>query len=223
MFISLNIDQSTDAPQIKLTNLNITDEIKLPEGGFEEEALLEAKKKATKFSENGTHTIWGSIIDDDGIDTVEVFYCEGSSWNEKSKKQLINEKLNGLTTYSINKDLPKEQGEYLLKFVVKDTQQDQTGYSSSTISPFLIVVDDGAPTLDFETKFGQNVFYSSEVKVEGKIDDSSAKIYRFDSEDCSGIGQEINIDNGNGWTDTIKISEEKEQYEYNVNVFKMTL
>ena len=214
VFISLNIDQSTDAPQIKLTNLNITDEIKLPEGGFEEEALLEAKKKATKFSENGTHTIWGSIIDDDGIDTVEVFYCEGSSWNEESKKQLINEKLNGLTTYSINKDLPKEQGEYLLKFVVKDTQQDQTGYSSSTISPFLIVVDDGAPTLDFETKFGQNVFYSSEVKVEGKIDDSSAKIYRFDSEDCSGIGQEINIDNGNGWTDTIKISEEKEQYEY---------
>lgn len=213
VFISLNIDQSTDAPQIKLTNLNITDEIKLPEGGFEEEALLEAKKKATKFSENGTHTIWGSIIDDDGIDTVEVFYCEGSSWNEESKKQLINEKLNGLTTYSINKDLPKEQGEYLLKFVVKDTQ-DQTDYSSSTISPFLIVVDDGAPTLDFETKFGQNVFYSSEVKVEGKIDDSSAKIYRFDSEDCSGIGQEINIDNGNGWTDTIKISEEKEQYEY---------
>lgn len=213
VFISLNIDQSTDAPQIKLTNLNITDEIKLPEGGFEEEALLEAKKKATKFSENGTHTIWGSIIDDDGIDTVEVFYCEGSSWNEKSKKQLINEKLNGLTTYSINKDLPKEQGEYLLKFVVKDTQQDQTGYSSSTISPFLIVVDDGAPTLDFETKFGQNVFYSSEVKVEGKIDDSSAKIYRFDSEDCSGIGQEIYIDNG-GWTDTITIMEEKEQYEY---------
>lgn len=213
VFISLNIDQSTDAPQIKLTNLNITDEIKLPEGGFEEEALLEAKKKATKFSENGTHTIWGSIIDDDGIDTVEVFYCKGSSWNEKSKEELITEELNGLTTYSINKDLPKEQGEYLLKFVVKDTQQDQTGYSSSTISPFLIVVDDGAPTLDFETKFGQNVFYSSEVKVEGKIDDSSAKIYRFDSEDCSGIGQEINIDNG-GWTDTIKISEEKEQYEY---------
>ena len=76
----------------------------------EEDKLETAKNKATVFSTKGNLSIIGSIVDDDGINKVEVYYCQGSQWDENNKKQLINAEVKGSTTYNLNKELRKDDG-----------------------------------------------------------------------------------------------------------------
>lgn len=228
LFIPLNIDQSTDAPQIKLSNLKeieddvkavsittATGEVKL---GIPEDKLETAKNKATVFSTKGNLSIIGSIVDDDGINKVEVYYCQGSQWDENNKKQLINAEVKGSTTYNLNKELRKDDGNafeqdvYLLKFIVTDSAGHETGYSSKTIDPFLVAVDDGAPTLEIKTESG--VFYAGDVSVKGKMDDTSAKLYRYTSADCTQGEQLITVKEDKSWEDTIKIKEGQDSYIY---------
>ena len=228
LFIPLNIDQSTDAPQIKLSNLKeIEDDVKaviIPTEtgeaklGIPEDKLETAKNKATVFSTKGNLSIIGSIVDDDGIDKVEVYYCQGSQWDENNKKQLINAEVKGSTTYNLNKELRKDDGNafeqdvYLLKFIVTDSAGHETGYSSKTIDPFLVAVDDGAPTLEIKTESG--VFYAGDVSVKGKMDDTSAKLYRYTSADCTQGEQLITVKEDKTWEDTIKINEGQDSYIY---------
>ena len=228
LFIPLNIDQSTDAPQIKLSNLkeieddvkavSITTETGEVKLGIPEDKLETAKNKATVFSTKGNLSIIGSIVDDDGIDKVEVYYCQGSQWDENNKKQLINAEVKGSTTYNLNKELRKDDGNafeqdvYLLKFIVTDSAGHETGYSSKTIDPFLVAVDDGAPTLEIKTESG--VFYAGDVSVKGKMDDTSAKLYRYTSADCTQGEQLITVKEDKTWEDTIKINEGQDSYIY---------
>ena len=232
LFIPLNIDQSTDAPQIKLSNLKeIEDDVKavsIPTEngeaklGIPEDKLETAKNKATVFSTKGNLSIIGSIVDDDGIDKVEVYYCQGSQWDENNKKQLINAEVKGSTTYNLNKELRKDDGNafeqdvYLLKFIVTDSAGHETGYSSKTIDPFLVAVDDGAPTLEIKTASGIGVWYAGDVTVEGTMDDSSAKLYRYTDEACTQNQIEVTTfaEDGKTWTDTIKIEEGQASYKY---------
>lgn len=228
LFIPLNIDQSTDAPQIKFSNLkeieddvkavSITTETGEVKLGIPEDKLETAKNKATVFSTKGNLSIIGSIVDDDGIDKVEVYYCQGSQWDENNKKQLINAEVKGSTTYNLNKELRKDDGNafeqdvYLLKFIVTDSAGHETGYSSKTIDPFLVAVDDGAPTLEIKTESG--VFYAGDVSVKGKMDDTSAKLYRYTSADCTQGEQPITVKEDKSWEDTIKIKEGQDSYIY---------
>lgn len=228
LFIPLNIDQSTDAPQIKLSNLkeieddvkavSITTETGEVKLGIPEDKLETAKNKATVFSTKGNLSIIGSIVDDDGIDKVEVYYCQGSQWDENNKKQLINAEVKGSTTYNLNKELRKDDGNafeqdvYLLKFIVTDSAGHETGYSSKTIDPFLVAVDDGAPTLEIKTESG--VFYAGDVSVKGIMDDTSAKLYRYTSADCTQGEQPITVKEDKTWEDTIEINEGQDSYIY---------
>lgn len=232
LFIPLNIDQSTDAPQIKFSNLkeieddvkavSITTETGEVKLGIPEDKLETAKNKATVFSTKGNLSIIGSIVDDDGIDKVEVYYCQGSQWDENNKKQLINAEVKGSTTYNLNKELRKDDGNafeqdvYLLKFIVTDSAGHETGYSSKTIDPFLVAVDDGAPTLEIKTASGIGVWYAGDVTVEGTMDDSSAKLYRYTDEACTQNQIEVTTfaEDGKTWTDTIKIEEGQASYKY---------
>lgn len=232
LFIPLNIDQSTDAPQIKFSNLkeieddvkavSITTETGEVKLGIPEDKLETAKNKATVFSTKGNLSIIGSIVDDDGINKVEVYYCQGSQWDENNKKQLINAEVKGSTTYNLNKELRKDDGNafeqdvYLLKFIVTDSAGHETGYSSKTIDPFLVAVDDGAPTLEIETASGIGVWYAGDVTVKGTMDDSSAKLYRYTDEACTQNQIEVTTfaEDGKTWTDTIKIEEGQTSYKY---------
>lgn len=232
LFIPLNIDQSTDAPQIKFSNLkeieddvkavSITTETGEVKLGIPEDKLETAKNKATVFSTKGNLSIIGSIVDDDGIDKVEVYYCQGSQWDENNKKQLINAEVKGSTTYNLNKELRKDDGNafeqdvYLLKFIVTDSAGHETGYSSKTIDPFLVAVDDGAPTLEIKTASGIGVWYAGDVTVEGTMDDSSAKLYRYTDKACTQNQIEVTTfaEDGKTWTDTIKIEEGQASYKY---------
>ncbi|MBP3561820.1 MAG: Ig-like domain repeat protein, partial [Treponema sp.] len=105
-----------------------------------------------------------------------------------------------------------EQDVYLLKFIVTDSAGHETGYSSKTIDPFLVAVDDGAPTLEIKTESG--VFYAGDVSVKGKMDDTSAKLYRYTSADCTQGEQPITVKEDKSWEDTIKIKERQDSYIY---------
>ncbi|MBO5003861.1 MAG: hypothetical protein J6D03_01040, partial [Clostridia bacterium] len=109
-----------------------------------------------------------------------------------------------------------EQDVYLLKFIVTDSAGHETGYSSKTIDPFLVAVDDGAPTLEIKTASGIGVWYAGDVTVEGTMDDSSAKLYRYTDEACTQNQIEVTTfaEDGKTWTDTIKIEEGQASYKY---------
>lgn len=196
--IKLIIDQKTDAPRISLSNVTLDGTV-CPEVGFTDDLLKAAKQKVSIFGTKANNYILGTVEDDDGIDTVSVWYCTGSKWDENSKKSLLEAKVEGKTTYNIKAKLPEAEGAYLIKVVVKDIAQ-QTDFASTTIEPFLVAVDNGAPVLEVKTESG--VFKSGNFVVTGTIDDPTAVLKRYTTEDCEGEGTVI-ATSGGSWTDTI--------------------
>ncbi len=196
--IKLTIDQKTDAPRISLSNVTLDGTV-CPDAGFTEAQLKEAKQKVSIFGTKANNYILGTVEDDDGIDTVSVWYCTGSKWDENSKKSLLEANVEGKTTYNIKAKLPETEGAYLIKVDVEDIAQ-QTDFASTTIEPFLVAVDNGAPVLEVKTESG--VFKSGNFVVTGTIDDPTAVLKRYTTEDCDGEGTVI-ATSGGSWTDTI--------------------
>ena len=196
--IKLIIDQKTDAPRISLSNVTLDGTV-CPDAGFTDDQLKEAKQKVSIFGTKANNYILGTVEDDDGIDTVSVWYCTGSKWDENSKESLLEANVEGKTTYNIKAKLPETEGAYLIKVDVKDIAQ-QTDFASTTIEPFLVAVDNGAPVLEVKTESG--VFKSGNFVVTGTIDDPTAVLKRYTTEDCSEEGTVI-ATSGGSWTDTI--------------------
>ena len=196
--IKLIIDQKTDAPRISLSNVTLEGTV-CPDAGFTDAQLKEAKQKVSIFGTKANNYILGTVEDDDGIDTVSVWYCTGSKWDENSQKPLLEANVEGKTTYNIKAKLPETEGAYLIKVDVKDIAQ-QTDFASTTIEPFLVAVDNGAPVLEVKTESG--VFKSGSFAVTGTIDDPTAVLKRYTTEDCEGEGTVI-ATSGGSWTDTI--------------------
>jgi len=196
--IKLIIDQKTDAPRISLSNVTLDGTV-CPDAGFTADELKVAKQKVSIFGTKANNYILGTVEDDDGIDTVSVWYCTGSKWDENSQKPLLEANVEGKTTYNIKAKLPETEGAYLIKVDVKDIAQ-QTDFASTTIEPFLVAVDNGAPVLEVKTESG--VFKSGNFVVTGTIDDPTAVLKRYTTEDCSEEGTVI-ATSGGSWTDTI--------------------
>lgn len=196
--IKLTIDQKTDAPRISLSNVTLDGTV-CPDAGFTADELKAAKQKVSIFGTKANNYILGTVEDDDGIDTVSVWYCTGSKWDENSKKSLLEANVEGKTTYNIKAKLPETEGAYLIKVDVKDIAQ-QTDFASTTIEPFLVAVDNGAPVLEVKTESG--VFKSGSFAVTGTIDDPTAVLKRYTTENCEGEGTVI-ATSGGSWTDTI--------------------
>lgn len=196
--IKLIIDQKTDAPRISLSNVTLDGTV-CPDAGFTDAQLKEAKQKVSIFGTKANNYILGTVEDDDGIDTVSVWYCTGSKWDENSQKPLLEANVEGKTTYNIKAKLPETEGAYLIKVDVKDIAQ-QTDFASTTIEPFLVAVDNGAPVLEVKTESG--VFKSGNFVVTGTIDDPTAVLKRYTTEACEGEGTVI-ATSGGSWTDTI--------------------
>lgn len=196
--IKLIIDQKTDAPRISLSNVTLDGTV-CPDAGFTDDLLKVAKQKVSIFGTKANNYILGTVEDDDGIDTVSVLYCTGSKWDENSQKPLLEANVEGKTTYNIKAKLPETEGAYLIKVDVKDIAQ-QTDFASTTIEPFLVAVDNGAPVLEVKTESG--VFKSGNFVVTGTIDDPTAVLKRYTTEDCEEEGTVI-ATSGGSWTDTI--------------------
>lgn len=228
--ITLDVDQSTDAPVVELsnTNANTNQAAKdYPEldynNEWNEEAYLAAKQSPnrTVFGTKSNNEMLGTISDDDGIASVEVYYqkIELKTENGENKLSLEDKKQitldtspNGKTTYSLKAKMPSDQGTYLITIKVKDSKQEKTGYNSTTIGPFLVAVDDGAPKLKIETASGG--FKPSKFSVSGTIDDPYATLKRYTDEACSQNEKTITINSNCTWVDEIEVDTENNIYTY---------
>lgn len=232
--IILNIDQSTDAPQIVLSNTecgNSEDKnVILYDDNWGRNEYENAKKSEyrTVFGTSSNNIMLGSISDDDGIKNVVVRYKnikldkENIILDDVWTPIILDTKPDGKTTFSLKAKMPQSQGTYLIEIEVEDIFYDSSApekckFNKTKVGPFLIAVDDGAPKLEIKT--ASDGFMTSSFTVEGTIDDETATITRFDNKECTGDGKTISHSGGK-WTDEVKLTVEGEnagtskKYEY---------
>lgn len=232
--IILNIDQSTDAPQIVLSNTecgNSEDKnVILYDDNWGRNEYENAKKSEyrTVFGTSSNNIMLGSISDDDGIKNVVVryknikLYKENIILDDVWTPIILDTKPDGKTTFSLKAKMPQSQGTYLIEIEVEDIFYDSSApekckFNKTKVGPFLIAVDDGAPKLEIKT--ASDGFMTSQFTVEGTIDDETATITRFDNKECTGDGKTISHSGGK-WNDEVKLTVEGEnagtskKYEY---------
>lgn len=232
--IILNIDQSTDAPQIVLSNTecgNSEDKnVILYDDNWGRNEYENAKKSEyrTVFGTSSNNIMLGSISDDDGIKNVVVRYKnikldkENIILDDDWTPIILDTKPDGKTTFSLKAKMPQSQGTYLIEIEVEDIFYDSSApekckFNKTKVGPFLIAVDDGAPKLEIKT--ASDGFMTSQFTVEGTIDDETATITRFDNKECTGDGKTISHSGGK-WTDNVTLTVEGEnagtskKYEY---------
>lgn len=192
----LVISQLTDYPRVNLSNAELT--------VTTEDGIAVGKNL---FDQTGNNRISGSIIDDDGIDTVEIKYSE---IGKDDFKLLYNGKSNakGKTSYSINQELkssdgkPLAEGFYNIKIIATDkkTDSENTNVKKTETQPFVVCINNGAPTITFINPIKYSDAYQSAKsfsvtgKVTGEFGDDKP-IHRGNTE--------ISISNDGTWLDTI--------------------
>lgn len=232
--IILNIDQSTDAPQIVLSNTECGNSEDKKDILYDEKWRKEDYEKAKKsvyrtvFGTSSNNIMLGSISDDDGIKNVVVRYKniildkENIILDNVWTPIILDTKPDGKTTFSLKAKMPQSQGTYLIEIEVEDIFYDSSApekckFNKTKVGPFLIAVDDGAPKLEIKT--ASDGFMTSQFTVEGTIDDETATITRFDNKECTGDGKTISHSGGK-WNDEVKLTVEGEnagtskKYEY---------
>ena len=192
----LVISQLTDYPRVNLSNAELT--------VTTEDGIAVGKNL---FDQMGNNRISGSIIDDDGIDTVEIYYSE---IGKNDFKLLYNGKSDakGKTSYSINQELkssdgkPLAEGFYNIKIIATDkkTDSENTNVKKTETQPFVVCINNGAPTITFINPIKYSDAYQSAKsfsvtgKVTGEFGDDKP-IHRGNTE--------ISISNDGTWLDTI--------------------
>lgn len=192
----LVISQLTDYPRVNLSNAELT--------VTTEDGIAVGKNL---FDQTGNNRISGSIIDDDGIDTVEIYYSESG---KDDFKLLYNGKSDakGKTSYSINQELKSSDGKllaegfYNIKIIATDkkTDSENTNIKKTEIQPFVVCINNGAPTITFINPIKYSDAYQSAKsfsvtgKVTGEFGDDKP-IHRGNTE--------ISISNDGTWLDTI--------------------
>lgn len=192
----LVISQLTDYPRVNLSNAELT--------VTTEDGIAVGKNL---FDQTGNNRISGSIIDDDGIDTVEIYYSE---IGKDDFKLLYNGKSDakGKTSYSINQELkspdgkPLAEGFYSIKIIATDkkTDSENTNVKKTETQPFVVCINNGAPTITFINPIKYSDAYQSakSFSVTGKVTGefgNDKPIHRGNTE--------ISISNDGTWSDTI--------------------
>lgn len=192
----LVISQLTDYPRVNLSNAELT--------VTTEDGIAVGKNL---FDQMGNNRISGSIIDDDGIDTVEIYYSESG---KDDFKLLYNGKSDakGKTSYSINQELkspdgkPLAEGFYNIKIIATDkkTDSENTNVKKTEIQPFVVCINNGAPTITFINPIKYSDAYQSaeSFSVTGKVTGEFG-----DDKPIHRGNVEISISEDGTWSDTI--------------------
>lgn len=192
----LVISQLTDYPRVNLSNAELT--------VTTEDGIAVGKNL---FDQTGNNRISGSIIDDDGIDTVEIYYSESG---KDDFKLLYNGKSDakGKTSYSINQELkssdgkPLAEGFYNIKIIATDkkTDSENTNVKKTEIQPFVVCINNGAPTITFINPIKYSDAYQSakSFSVTGKVTGEFG-----DDKPIHRGNVEISISEDGTWSDTI--------------------
>jgi len=179
--ITLNVDQSTDAPKVTLTNANMT--------------VTDVSQISTTTNLFGTVTnnqLLGSVSDDDGIDKIFITvtnkdtgavytFAEGT----ESAEYAAGKTIGGKTTYNIAYSLPSVEGLYEIKVKVVDSKQDTTGYNFVETASFLTAVDNGAPNLTITTTNRAYQAPNATFTLSGTSNDTGATIGIFTDLACT--------------------------------------
>ena len=150
---TLNIKQETDKPVITFTNIE------------------------NNIFTKSSNKLIGSVTDDDGLNSVTI------NWERTSPDSATGEiSLTGYvdkTSYSINAELPEEEGEYTITVVAKDNVEraSATDTAGTHNVEFHVIKDEGAPEIKITSpnSNSQN-YYPGSVTVEGTAKEGSADV-----------------------------------------------
>ncbi|MCQ2585286.1 MAG: Ig-like domain-containing protein [Treponema sp.] len=163
--ITLNVDQSTDAPVITWSTAD--PEIKDIDG-----IITATKNNVTNniYQINGSNNyIGGSISDDDGIKSVSIFKRKHGDTSFTETKILEN---GTSKAYTFKDVVSKFQGDYDVYLVVKDTAGESTGFNMTTSEKFYVGVDEGAPNFMITTAQGLQA-QNLDLKIVGTVVDGT--------------------------------------------------
>lgn len=167
------IDQSTDKPDISLSNadtsLTSADKIKT--------AYTGKASKTNIFGTSSNNKLLGTVTDDDGIASISIAYDTASD-GQYANTIYKNDTVGGTTSFTIPdasfSKLP--EGLYYLKITVADTKQ-ATSYATYTTDYFAVAVDNGGPSFSSVTPANDGYYSASKpLSVAGTITDSSGVV-----------------------------------------------
>ncbi|MCQ2597066.1 MAG: hypothetical protein MJ181_04390 [Treponema sp.] len=204
------VDQNTDIPELKLTNVNL--EIK----------SIEQLKDAVEHN-YAIKNVWGlngkitgTLADDDGIESFSAYYKKYDGENDfekedKSKLEKINiypneKEAAGQKHYTIDFNIPEKYGYGIFQVyvVVEDVE------NAEVVQDFVLSVDAGLPSLEITNKPSAYVNASDSLQYEGIASDENwdkmTRVYKI-GETVSEV-VEIKPDVSTGlWTDRISLSD----------------
>lgn len=156
---SLVISQLTDYPRVNLSNAELT--------VTTEDGIAVGKNL---FDQTGNNKITGSVVDDDGIKTIDIQYAK---YTESVFTSLLNNPIDckGKTSWSFNQELKDSgrnvlaEGNYKIKIIATDINGKQT-----ELEPFAVCISNSAPSITFTNPLKNTASYQAkDFTVKGTV------------------------------------------------------
>lgn len=146
----LVISQLTDYPRVSLSNAELT--------VTTEDGIAVGKNL---FDQTGNNKITGSVVDDDGIKTIDIQYAK---YTESVFTSLLNNPIDckGKTSWSFNQELKDSgrnvlaEGNYKIKIIATDINGKQT-----ELEPFAVCISNSAPSITFTNPLKNTASYQA--------------------------------------------------------------
>lgn len=155
----LVISQLTDYPRVNLSNAELT--------VTTEDGIAVGKNL---FDQTGNNKITGSVVDDDGIKTIDIQYAK---YTESVFTSLLNNPIDckGKTSWSFNQELKDSgrnvlaEGNYKIKIIATDINGKQT-----KLEPFAVCISNSAPSITFTNPLKNTASYQAkDFTVKGTV------------------------------------------------------
>lgn len=155
----LVISQLTDYPRVNLSNAELT--------VTTEDGIAVGKNL---FDQTGNNKITGSVVDDDGIKTIDIQYAK---YTESVFTSLLNNPIDckGKTSWSFNQELKDSgrnvlaEGNYKIKIIATDINGKQ-----AELEPFAVCISNSAPSITFTNPLKNTASYQAEnFTVKGTV------------------------------------------------------
>lgn len=155
----LVISQLTDYPRVNLSNAELT--------VTTEDGIAVGKNL---FDQTGNNKITGSVVDDDGIKTIDIQYAK---YTESVFNSLLNNPIDckGKTSWSFNQELKDSgrnvlaEGNYKIKIIATDINGKQ-----AELEPFSVCISNSAPSITFTNPLKNTASYQAEnFTVKGTV------------------------------------------------------
>ncbi len=206
---TVHVDQASDTPKLELTNAYYKLGTGASERPFTESDI---DKDHNLFDSSSNKTIYGSITDDDGVNTLTIWYKTAAE-TSYTKKLTPKVTKNGKVA-SFSCVVPSE-GLYTIKIAATDTLHETDLYQVE--KEFPIAVNDKAPEFKNVTpESSESNYVKGTLKVNGKIKDKTGAVtitYEHTPQTASlpssSISQppaaSLNTNTGAAWSDTINL------------------